>query len=263
MAKRRKSFGSGAFAKARRGDSSGVFIIDDVTSFYTIAAKNFPSITSRALRHVSYLVHNTTKRYFANDSHGKSLNPITSSRTLDKFAGRGSTRKKKFAGDLSGSGRGLARAVKYDTQRGNPFEYLVGWASNDARNTTGPRFQSGKLGQDRVVTRAMQKFLFAAAAKARGENREILYKMAAKPVGARFKAPEREVIDPVYNKWKSKIMPIFEKRVLKNLDLLDSESYTAFLKDATAPNQNQREAVEVALGVRTRAGNIRKGRRSA
>jgi len=263
MAKRRKSFGIGAFEKARRGDSSGVFIIDDVTSFYTIAAKNFPSITSRALRHVSYLVHNTTKRYFANDSHGKPLNPITSSRTLDKFhKGRTGTRKKKFAGDLNSGGRGLARAVKYDTLRGDPFEYLVGWASNDARNTTGPRFQAGKM-DGRVVTRAMQKFLFAAAAKSRGKNREILYKMAAKPIGSSFKAPRREVIDPVFNKWKSKIMPIFEKRVLRNLDLLDKESYTAILKDVTAPDQNQREAVEVALGVRTRAGNIRKGRRSA
>ncbi len=261
MAKRTKSFGSGAFNKARRGDSSGVFIVDDVTSFYTIAEKNFPSITSRALRHVSYLVHNTTKRFFANDSHGKPLSQITSSRVLDKFAGRGSSRKKKHAGDLSGSGRGLARAVKYDSLKGDPFQYLVGWASNDARNVSGPRFQAKTERRRDISTR---KFLLAAAMAQpdRSKYRKILLGMAFSRKST-IETPKREVIDPVFNSWKSKIMPIFEKRVLKNLNQLDDESYTAFLKDTTAPNKNQREAVEVALGVRTRAGNIRKGRRSA
>jgi hypothetical protein len=50
---------------------------------------------------------------------------------------------------------------------------------------------------------------------------------------------------------------------MRNLNRLDDESYTAFLTDITTPDQNQREAVEVAQGIRTRAGNLRKGRRSA
>lgn len=258
---RRKVFGSGAFAKARRGDSSGVFIVDDVTSFYQIAAVNFPKESARALRHVSYLVMQDAKRYMANDSHGKPLNPITKSRVLDKFhRQRTGKRKKNFAGDLNRNTQGLQRAIKYDQKGGDRLTYLVGWASNDARRTSGPRFQQGS---SRKLTRSMRKFLFAASKKAKGEEKEILEKMASSKLGTQFRSPGRPILDPVFNKWKGLIGKVFEKRLLRNLDNLSDEAYTAFLLDESAPDKNFREAVEVAIGIRTRAGNIRKGRRAA
>lgn len=263
MAKKSKKFGAGAFEKARRGNSSGVFIIDDVTSFYTLASINFPSETARAIRHVSYLIMHSTKRYMANDSHGKPLSELTKSRVLDKFhRGRTGTRRKKHAGDLNYQSRGLARAIHYDNRDGDPMSYLVGWASKDARRTTGPRFQGGS---DRVMDSSMRKFLAKAAKELpeRSKYRKILLSMAAKKDGHKFEAPAREVIDPVFAKWRSKIGPIFEKRVLKNLGELDKESYNAFLLDFTAPDKNAREAAEVAVGIRTRAGNQRRKRRAA
>lgn len=261
---RTKVFGSGAFAKARRGDSSGVFIVDNTTSFYQIAATNFPKESARALRHVSYLIMQTAKRYMANDGHGNPLAPITKSRTLDKFAGRGSARKKKFAGDLSTRSQGLQRAIKYDSKRNDPLSYLVGWASNDARRVSAPRFQKG---QRRVMDDSMRRFLKAAALSQpeRGKYRKYLFKLASlpndTPIGKNQK--ERQILDPVFNKWQGRIGTVFEKRLLRNLDNLSDEAYTAFLLDESAPDKNFREAVEVAIGIRTRAGNIRKGRKSA
>jgi hypothetical protein len=263
MAKRRKTFGSGAFAKARRGDSSGVFIVDDVTSFYTIASVNFPQATARALRHVSFLMMHSAKRYMANDSHGKPVSDLTRSRVLDRFAGRGSTRRKKFAGDLSGGGRGLQRAIKYDSQRGDPLSYLIGWASNDARRVSGPRFQAGK--NTRKMNPTMRKFLQAAALAQpeRSKFRKILLSMASKEDGYEFDNPARPVIDPTYNRWQSKILPIFEQRLLRNLNKLEDEAYDAFLLDFTAPDKNAREAAEIAQGIRTRAGNRRRRKGAA
>lgn len=255
-----KVFGSGAFAKARRGDSSGVFVIDDTTSFYQIAAVNFPKESSRALRHVSYLVMQDAKRYMANDSHGKPLHPLTKSRVLDRFAGRGSRRRKKFAGDLSTGSQGLQRAIKYDSERGDPLSYLVGWASNDARKINAPRFQKMTL-RNREKSRAF--LLKAAQAQPKGsEYRKMLLGMAFSKKKYISK-PGRPILDPVFAKWQGRIGKVFEKRLLRNLDNLSDQSYTAFLLDESAPDKNFREAVEVAIGIRTRAGNIRKGRRSA
>jgi hypothetical protein len=244
MAKRKIAFGAGAFRKAASGKESGVVIIDDVSSFYTIAEKNFPREMSRALRHASYLVNTAVKAYMASSGHGKKLSRVQQFRVVDRAAqGGGRLRNKKFAGDLNKEGKGLYRAVRYQKNKGNKLQYLVGWASNDARKVSGPRFQNGS---QHVVTQKMKDFYALSSEKARGKNKRILLRMAAQPVGKIVRVPGRPIFDPVFKIWKSRIPQIIEKRLLKNLGKMSDAAYEAFLSGITAPDKNIRKATQVA-----------------
>ena len=251
--KRKKVFGKRAASKG----TTGILINDEVTPFMIIAATNFPKELDRAIRHVGFEVHDATKRYVRSEGHGNPLSEIQENRMIDRAKARGSRlRKKKYAGDLNNSGKSLEKAIRYEHKKGS-MKAIVGFASQDARTGTGKAFQEGlirtKGGFRRqvMVTPKMKRFFYLAAQGTRGASRRKLLAWAGLPVGTVIRNKPRPIFDPVYARLQSAIPRLLEKRVERNLNLLDEVSYQAILLEETGVNDNVREAEKTA----------RKGRR--
>lgn len=245
MARRRRTFGSGAFRKG----TTGIIIEDEVTSFTKLASINFPKETDRAVRHVGYVIRRRVLNYFENDKHDQPLSMLQKQQTIDKLKTGSRRSSKKHAGDVSTKGRGLRKAVRFQHEKGKQ-KVVVGWASNDARRRSGPRFQKGSQS---VVTEKMKNMFFAMARTARGANKRRLFRMAHLPVGYIIRNPRRPIFDPVYQQMKGILPKLFEKRIERNLGLLEEEAYNAILLTQTGINEN-----EVASTANARRGRRRK-----
>lgn len=243
--KKRKVFGKGAETRG----TTGIVVEDEVTPFMLIAAANFPKELDRAIRHVGFEIHDNVKRYIRRDGHNKSLTPIQEERTIDRARTRGARlRRKKFAGDLNQKGKSIEKAVQYEHKEGS-MKAIVGFASNDARKVSGKDFQEGRTYR---VTMKMKKMFFALAEKSRGKQKRRLLNLAHMPVNKKIKIPGRPIFDPVYARLQSAIPRLLEKRVERNLNLLDEASYQAILLSETGINDNIRKAEEAAVKGRRR-----------
>jgi hypothetical protein len=166
-------------------------------------------------------------------------------------------RRKEFAGDLNQKGKSIEKAVQYEHKEGS-MKAIVGFASNDARKISGKAFQEGlimtKTGAKASVrvTMKMKRMFFAMAGEARGKKKRKFLGWAALPEGTVIRAKKRPIFDPVYARLQSVIPRLLEKRVERNLNLLDEASYQAILLSETGINDNIRKAEEAAVKGRRR-----------
>jgi len=235
MAKRRRRFGSGAV----KPGTTGIVIEDEVTPFAIIAATNFKREYDRAIRHVGFEVHDRAKRYLRNSEHRKPLSAIQEDRTIDRAESKGRRlRKKNYAGDLNRDGKSIERAIHFEHKKGS-LTAIVGFSSNDARKRSGKYFQEGR---NKTVTMAMKQHFFALAENARGRNRARLLAMASMPEGSIIRVPARPIFDPVNRLMARSIPRLLEKRMERNLGLLEDQAYQAILFNEVGVNDNIRAA---------------------
>lgn len=248
MAKPRRVFGRGA----RDPKLGGIVIDDDTVSFLKLASVNFPSETTGVIRHLGWIFQDRLKSYMRSGRHGNPLSELQSERDLGRSKGQ-RLRRKKFAGDLNQSGKSLEKAIRYEPPKDGDNTAVVGWASNDARNVSGKRFQEGS----RVtVTRKMQQMFFAAADNSRGRARRRLLGMAGLPIGYVIVNPGRPIFDPVFAQLRPFIPRIVEARLKRNLGQMEEQAYRAILLSSTGIDQNERDAIKEARAFRRRQRRV-------
>lgn len=247
MAKRRLYFGRGALNK----DDFAIRIQDEVTSFMNIGAINFPSEADRTIRHAASVARRVVVNYMEKDEHGKPLTKFQENQVIERLEGGRGYARKKFAGDVTKSGRGLRRAVNYRHFKGE-MKAVLGWSTSSAKRH-GIAFQGGVSYQ---MTQKQANFFFALARKARGYKKKILLALGKRAQrGGTMKIPGRPIFDPAYRKIKPKLPKIMENRMARNLGNVSTASYDAWLYSLTGITANDLTSRSFARRMKARRKN--------